>query len=227
MKHVKASTMRLALAIAAVSASVLAGCGGGAGEAGGRCAADDGTRSSDLRTVSPSEAQELTVAEVLRRDERFSQFRRLAEETSTQIAVSFLEIWDRPTDSFGNQVWTTVFVPADTAFAVLDPDILAAFRQGRLDNLVRYGWLGHHNVLRPYPSAEFTEGAQGNWQPTGAGTWENTAGPSGPVDVELTRDPLTYGGCPILQTDLKVANGHIHVIGGVVVTDQLREAVVD
>jgi hypothetical protein len=47
------------------------------------------------------------------------------------------------------------------------------------------------------------------------------------VDVELTRDPLTYGGCPILQTDLRAANGYIHVIGGVVVTDQLREAVVD
>jgi hypothetical protein len=142
MKHSKASTMRSVVATAAVAGSLLTGCGSGAGEAGRRCVTDDGTRSSDLRTVSPSEAQELTVAEVLRRDERFSQFRKLAEETSTQIAVSFLEIWDRPTDSFGNEVWTTVFVPADTAFAVLDPDILAAFRQGRLDRTTSSGTAG-------------------------------------------------------------------------------------
>lgn len=33
----------------------------------------------------------------------------------------------------------------------------------------------------------------------------------------MTVEPLTYGGQPILQTDLRVANGYIHVIGGVVV----------
>lgn len=227
IRRSKASALRSVVAIAAFAGSLLTGCGGGTGEAVGGCATDDGTRESGLRTVSPAEARELTVAEVLRRDERFSQFRKLAEETSTQAAISFLEIWDRPTDAFGNELWTTVFVPTDTAFAVLDPDILTAFQEGRLDNLIQYGWLGHHTVHRPYPSTEFTEGPQGNWQPTGTGTWENTAGASGPVDVRLTLDPLTYGGCPILQTDLRVANGYIHVIGGVVVTDRLREVVVD
>jgi hypothetical protein len=111
----------------------------------------------------------------------------------------------------------------DTAFDALDPEILAAYEAGGLDNLVRYVWLGHHTVHRPYPSREFTEGLQGNWQPTGVGTWENTTGPSGPVDVELTLDPLTYGGCPILQKDLRASNGYIHVLGGVVLTDDLRE----
>ena len=53
-----------------------------------------------------------------------------------------------------------------------------------------------------------------DWQPTGVGSWEKTSGLSGPVDVELTLDPLRYGGCPILQTDLRTENGYIHVIGG-------------
>ncbi len=187
---------------------------------------DDGTGSNpDLATVSSTEARRLTVAEVLRRDERFMQFRKLAGMTATQVAVSFLEIWDHRTDRPGNRVWVTVFVPTDTAFAALDPRIRTAFERGQLDNLTRYTWLGHHTIHRPYPSKDFNEGLQGNWQPTGRGTWENTTGPSGPVDVELTLDPLTYGGCPILQTDLRTANGYIHVIGGVVLTDDLRKLV--
>jgi hypothetical protein len=50
----------------------------------------------------------------------------------------------------------------DTAFDALDPEILAAYEAGGLDNLVRYVWLGHHTVHRPYPSREFTEGLQGS-----------------------------------------------------------------
>jgi Fasciclin domain len=216
--------VRSVVAVAAVAALLVAGCGGASDQGGGRCATDDGTgENPSLVTVSPSEAKRLTVADVLRRDERFSQFRKLAAETDTQVAISWLEIWDQPTDRPGNRMWLTVFVPPDTAFAALDPEIRTAFERGRLDNLVRYTWLGHHTVHRPYPSRMFTEGPQGNWQPTGLGTWENTTGPSGPVDVELTLDPLTYGGCPILQTDLRTVNGYVHVIGGVVLTDDLRK----
>jgi uncharacterized surface protein with fasciclin (FAS1) repeats len=210
---------------AMVTASLLAGCGGVSGEAGERCVTDDGTEDdSSLVTVSPSEGEALTIAEVLRRDERFSRFRALAEGTDTTVGKSFLETWAQPTDRPGNEIWVTVFVPTDTAFAVLDPEILAAFEDGRLDNLARYVWLGHHSVHRPYPSSDFSEGLQANWQPTGVGSWEKTEGLSGPVDVELTLDPLTYGGCRILQPDLKTRNGYIHVIGGVVVPDQVREA---
>jgi hypothetical protein len=218
--------VRFLLTIIVAAATLVTGCGGGGDEAAGpRCVTDDGTGEDPaLAIVSPAEARELTIADVLRRDGRFTRFRKLAEETDTQIAVSFLEIWDRPRDRPGNRVWTTVFVPTDTAFAVLAPDVLEAFDKGRLDNLSRYVWLGHHTVHRPYPSSDFTEGLQGNWQPTGVGRWENTSGPSGPVDVELTLAPLTYGGCPILQTDLRTTNGYIHVIGGVVVPDRVRDA---
>ena len=211
-------------AVATIAMSVIAGCG--PGEASGRCVTDDGTGENPaLETVPPSAARALTVGDVLRRDGRFEQFRMLAAATQTQVGRSFLETWDQPTDHPGNRVWVTIFVPTDSAFAALDPEIRTALAKGRLDNLVRYTWLGHHTVHRPYPSSAFTAGLQGNWQPTGIGKWENTTGPSGPVDVELTLDPLTYGGCPILETDLQTGNGYIHVIGGVVLTDDLRALV--
>jgi hypothetical protein len=216
----------LLAAATAVGAMVLIACGSGTDTAAGsRCTTDDGTGENPaLATVSPAETRELTVAEVLRRDERFSRFRKLAEETETQVGVPWLENWDRPADRLGNKIWSTVFVPPDTAFAALDDDIRMAWEDGRLDNLTRYGWLGHHSVHRPYPSSAFEAGLQSNWQPTGLGRWEKTSGLSGPVDVVLTLDPLTYGGCPILQTDLRTLNGYIHVIGGVVLTDQVTDA---
>jgi hypothetical protein len=64
---------------------------------GERCLTDDGTGAdATLATVSPAEAEQLTIVEVLRRDERFSRFRKLAEETETQVVESFLETWDSP-----------------------------------------------------------------------------------------------------------------------------------
>ena len=97
-----------AAAVAALTLSFLGGCA--ADGAGGRCVTDDGTGDDpELEVVTPAEARKLTVAEVLRRDDRFTRFRKLAATTTTQIAVSWLEIWDNPTDRPGNTVWLTVF----------------------------------------------------------------------------------------------------------------------
>jgi hypothetical protein len=189
------------IALMVLVAVLASGCSGDG--ATPRCVTDDGTGETgdvELVTVSPAEAENLTVAEVLRRDERFTQFRKLAEETATAITDSFMEAWDLPEDINGNEVWMTLFVPPDTAFAVLDPDVRAAWEQGRLDQVIRYGWIGHHGMDRPYPSSEFVEGVQSNDRGERA---------------VLTLDPLTYSGCPILQTDLLASNGYIHVVGGV------------
>jgi hypothetical protein len=43
----------------------------------------------------------------------------------------------------------------------------------------------------------------------------------------MTIDPLAYGGQPIIETDLRVTNGYIHVIGGVVVPDLVLRAAED
>jgi Fasciclin domain len=100
----------------------------------------------------------------------------------------------------GCSVELTLFAPTDTAFAALDPEVRAAWQKGRFDQYLRYYWLGHHQVDRAYPEAEFVEGLQENPRSQPA---------------ELILDPLSYAGCPILQTDLAASNGYIHVIAGV------------
>ena len=201
----------IAVTVLVVLVAVLAsGCSGDG--AASRCVTDDGTGETgdvELVTVSPAEAKNLTVAEVLRRDERFTQFRKLAEETATAVTDSFMEAWDRPEDISGNKVWLTLFVPTDTAFEALDAEVRAAWEEGRLDQAIRYGWIGHHGMDRAYPSSEFVEGVQSNDR--------------GEPPV-LTLDPLTFSGCPILQTDLLASNGYIHVVGGVGVPADVRAA---
>jgi hypothetical protein len=92
---------------------------------------------------------------------------------------------------------------------VLDAKIRRAWDEGRLNQTTRYGWIGHHGFDRPYPSSDFREGRQPNDRGEPA---------------EMTLSPLTYSGCPILQTDLLASNGYIHVIGGVGVPAHVRAA---
>jgi len=164
-----------------------------------------------LLTVRPAQARHMTIADVLRQDERFTVFRQLAEhtETSAEGFPSWLELWDRSVSEVGGDFdgWT-VFIPTDEAFAELATIVREALTEGKLINAERYWILGYHTVHRLFPSSEFSNGSAGSWE----------------GDVEMTVDPPTYGGQPILQTDLRVANGSIHVIGGVVVPDLVLQA---
>jgi hypothetical protein len=170
-------------------------------------------------TVEPSEARDMSLAEVLRSDGRFTSFRELAEGTMTGILnggsyLSWLDIWDWPASRMGdNQEGVTLFVPTDTSVGALDPQLLRALQAGEIDNNTRYKWMGHHYFHWLYPSSEFTAGPQRTW-----------SGSPNAV-LELALEPLQLGGCPILQTDLRAANGYIHVLGGVIVPDVVREAV--
>jgi len=164
-----------------------------------------------LVTVRPAQARKMTIADVLRQDERFTVFRQLAEHTLTSAPgrPSWLELWDRPASELGDdQDGYTVFVPTDEAFSRLEPVILEALAEGKLINAERYWLLGYHSVHRLFPSSEFGNGSAGSWE----------------GDAQMTIDPPTYGGQPILQTDLRVANGYLHVIGGVVVPDLVLQA---
>ena len=141
----------------------------------------------------------MTIADVLRRDERFTVFRQLAEHTRTGAPgfPSWLELWDWPASRLGDdRDGLTVFVPTDEAFGRLEAVVREALAQGELVDAERYWLLGFHEVHRLFPSSEFSAGSVGSWE----------------GDVGMTVDPLTYGGQPILQTDLRVANGYIHVI---------------
>lgn len=162
-------------------------------------------------TVAPAAARDMTIAEVLLEDERFTVFRQLAEHTLTSAPgrPSWLELWDWPATKLGdNRDGYTVFAPTDEAFSRLDPVLRDTLAEGKLSNAERYWLLGYHGVHRLFPSSEFRKGSVGSWE----------------GDVEITIAPLTYGGQPILQTDLRIANGYIHVIGGVVVPDLLLQA---
>jgi uncharacterized surface protein with fasciclin (FAS1) repeats len=164
-----------------------------------------------LDIVTPKQARTMSIADVLRQDERFTVFGQLAEHTKTGASgfPTWLELLDRPASQLGDDhEGMTIFVPTDEAFTKVEQAIRDALDDGLLVNAERYWLLGYHTVHRLFPSPEFQEGSVGSW-----------AG-----DVQMTIDPLAYGGQPILETDLRVANGYIHVIGGVVVPDLVIQA---
>ena len=174
--------------------------------------ADKSSVQLDADVVEPEQALDMSIARVLGTDQRFTWFHVLAEQTMSPMGLSWLDIWDFPGSRMGdNSDGVTVFVPVDHAFARLEPAMSAALEEGQLDNDLRYSLLGHHYVHRLYASSEFESGAQRTWRGGG--------------NVELTLEPPTWGGCPILQTDLRLANGFIHAIGGIVMPREVREAV--
>lgn len=171
---------------------------------------------SGLVTVAPADAVTMTIAEVLRADGRFTRFREIAERAGTDIAESWLEVWDGDADQMGDdREGVTVFVPTNAAFTSLEPAVLATVAGDDVDNELLDALLGHHYVHRLYPSSAFEAGPQRTWRRS----------PSGPVELGL--EPPTWGGHLIEQTDLWTTNGIIHVLAGVVVPDALAAAASD
>lgn len=171
---------------------------------------------TELETVAPQDAEAMTIAEVLRTDERFSRFRELAERAQTPVDDSWLAVWDWNAERMGDdREGVTVFVPTDDAFDALDPAVVAVLEDPGVNNGWLYDLLGHHYVHRLYPSDEFEAGPQRTWR-------QSASGP-----VQLAVDPVTWGGQPAEQTDLRVANGVLHVSGGVVVPDAVTAAADD
>jgi len=155
----------------------------------------------------------MTIAEVLRTDDRFSRFRDIAQRAPTGIAPSWLDVWDFDASQMGdNRDGVTVFVPIDAAFEALDPAILAVIEGPDADDELLYSFLGHHYVHRLYASSDFEPRPQDTWR-------QSSSGP-----VELTVDPATWGGHAIVQTDLRALNGYLHVIDGVVIPDEVAAA---
>lgn len=163
--------------------------------------------------VDPDAAETMTIAEVLRRDGRFSTWHDLAQRARTRVAPSWLDVWDWEATRMGDdREGVTVFVPTDAAFEQLDPAVLAVLDDPDIEDDLLYSLMGHHYVHRLYPSSAFRPGPQRTWG-------RSLDGP-----IELGVDPLTWDGQPIVQTDLRTANGYIHVISGVVVPDTLAAA---
>jgi len=66
--------------------------------------------------------------------------------------------------------------------------------------------LANHYVHSLYPASEFGGGPVKVWR----------------GEADLSVDPLTFGGHSIVATDLQTSNGYIHIVDGVVVSDNLR-----
>lgn len=167
-----------------------------------------------IRTVSPAEARDLTIAEVLRTDERFTIFRDLVGTTETGIPGRpvWLEVWDWDADRIGDdRDGVTILVPTDEGFAATAPELVAALRDGDLDDRGRYLLIGHHYIHHLLPSADFEAGRQVHW--SGA--------------VEATLDPPAWDGRALVQADLRTTNGYIHVIDGPIVPDSVRDRLAD
>lgn len=198
-------------AAATILLTAMLACGGG-DPMSITCEGVGTSEDSTGSTVTPEAAAEMSIAEMLGADPRFTRFHDLVSRTvSTGLNQSWLEIWDWPASRMGDsQEGVTVFVPDDAAFERLDPRLLTVIEDPELDNDIRYSLLGHHYVHSLYPSSEFEAGSQRTWR--GAGS------------VELTLEPLTWGGCPVVQTDIRVSNGYIHVVDGIVIPADLRQA---
>lgn len=167
----------------------------------------------DLRGESAAGTTgEMTIAGVLAADPRFTQFCTIVEGTfSPGLGLSWLEIWNWPASQMGDdQDGVTVFAPTNDAFAGLDPAVRSALEEGAVANQLLYSLLSHHYVHSLYPSADFETGPQ------------RTFGRS--TTVELSLDPLSYGGCNVIETDIRASNGYLHVIDCVVVPDEMADA---
>jgi uncharacterized surface protein with fasciclin (FAS1) repeats len=191
---------------------VLAGCGDS--ESGPITCAGRGDQPEAISRgeVGITEAAGMSIAELLQTDPRFDEFRNLTAHTVSEgLGMSWMEIWDMQAEQMGdNRDGVTVFVPANSAFERLDPGLASALREGELDNELRYTLLGHHYVHRLYPSSEWESGPQRTWRGGG--------------NVELALDPPMWGGCPITQTDIRVRNGYIHVLDGIVIPEEIQQA---
>lgn len=179
------------------------------------CAApqSDSLAADPLDIVEPEDAATMTIAEVLRADGRFSRFTAILERVDTPVASSTLDVFDFDAARLGDdREGVTLFVPTDTAFEALDPAVVAVLEDPDVDNDLIYSFFGHHYVPRLYPSEDFEAGPQSTWRRS----------PSGKVELNL--DPLTFGRQPVEETDLRTANGYIHVLGGVIIPDTVAEA---
>lgn len=199
--------------VGVVLVAALTGCAGDGTVGTAASTAPEDASVTASATAAAAPGPDDTIADVLRSDPRFSRFRDVVARTQTPIADSVLDVWDWPATRMGDdRDGVTLFVPIDAAFEALDPAILAVLEDPDVDNALLYDLFGHHYVHRLYPSSAFEAGDQQ--------TWSRSAGGA----VQLGLDPPTWGGHPIVEADIRAANGWIHAVDGVVVPDDLAAA---
>lgn len=154
------------------------------------------TRPADVPdTVAPATSvyEEGTILHLLDTDGRFDTFLSLLEEEGEIIGFISSRGFDR-----------TMFVPTDEAFAQLDEATMAEITDGP-----RLGWFIHAHMLAEGQGGIRAEDlTTKDYQNPGARTLT-------PVTVEA--EHITYGGATVIETNIEVDGGIVHVIDGVVI----------
>lgn len=146
-------------------------------------------------TVAPPSSvyEEGTVMHLLDTDGRFDTFLGLLEQEGAILDFLTSRGFDR-----------TMFVPTDEAFAQLDEATMAEITEGP-----RLGWFLHVHMLSEGQGGIRAEDlTTKRYQNPGAGTLT-------PVTVD--GETITYGGATVIETDIQVDGGIVHVIDGVVI----------
>lgn len=158
----------------------------------GQACAGDPSRSGPSPT-SPQAS--LTVAGYLEQDARFDLFVRLVEEGT----LGFFDIMAGP--EFRNN---TLFVPTDAAFEALGQDMIdLLIAEERERARIRL-----HIVPFPLPSEKFESRVY------------ETAHGSGELTMEVEGAAVTVSGAQVIDTDIPVSNGTLHVIDKVLGIDE-------
>lgn len=201
-------------AIVACLALTLATCGGEQQEA--PTPATGAGPSPSVEAASPDDVSLVTIAEILRTDTRFSRFAEIAERAETTyggVPMNWLRMWD--IDKIGYQgEGVTIFVPTNDAFEALPPAIAAIIDDPDVEQRHLRTLIGAHYLPHPYPAEAFEPGPH----PVHRGESE---------PVELALEPLSWGGQLIEEADVRAINGHIHILGGVVVPEVVAGAAND
>lgn len=146
-------------------------------------------------TVAPPSSvyEEGTVMHLLDTDGRFDTFLGLLEEEGAILDFLSSRGFDR-----------TMFVPTDEAFAQLDEATMA-----EITERPRLGWFLHTHMLAEGQGGIRAEDlTDKSYQNPGARTLT-------PVTIE--GEHITYGGATVIETDIEVEGGIVHVIDGVVI----------
>jgi len=197
------------IVLAALLLVWIAACSGAAGDESSGSSSAAATPLDDPGTVTADEASTMTIAEVLRTDERLARFAELAESTDTTMpGTSWMDVWDMPPNQIGDdREGVTVFAPINEGFDGMERAIRQQLDAAQLDNVASYTLISDHYVHRLYPESEFDAGPVEVWRGT----------------VDLSLDPLAFGGHDIVATDLRTSNGYVHLVDGVVISDRFLE----
>jgi uncharacterized surface protein with fasciclin (FAS1) repeats len=145
---------------------------------------------------SPSPEQDQSIAESLQADGRFTLFIRLLVEGS----VGLFDVMGSA--DFRTQ---TLFAPIDEGWGSNGDEKLEGLLDG--DSSVRLRVIRLHILPRPLTSEQFE-----------TATFQTAHG-SGVLEMDNSRDIATVNGAGIIETDLPVNNGTLHVIDDVLGLD--------